>query len=131
MRVIHLPLLTLLFLLPGTLKADPVDNIAVMLRQGNTVELAKLFAPTVELTIIEQEDTYSKRQAAEILTKFFSNHQPKHIKLLHKVNSNQNYLFGVLFLTTNKGTYRVAVTLNKQGNSMQIIELRIETEKTK
>jgi hypothetical protein len=131
MKIICLPLLTLLFLLPGVLHADPVDNMAALLRQGNSVELAKLFAPTVELTIMEQEDTYSKRQATDVLTKFFGDHKPKHVELLHKVNSNQNYLFAVFILTADKGTYRVAVTFNKQGTSMQVIELRIEAEKTK
>jgi hypothetical protein len=49
--------------------------------------------------------------------------------MLHRINSNPNYNFGVLILTTDKGKFRVSYTLKEVNKVMAVIELRIETEK--
>jgi hypothetical protein len=131
MKLIYLPSLILLFLLPGFAPADPIDNVANLLKQGNTKELAKLFAPSIEISLMDDENIYSQAQATLILDKFFSRNKPKSIKLLHKVNSSANYRFGVFILTTDNGLYRVAFTLKGSDEKMNIIELRIENEKVK
>jgi hypothetical protein len=131
MKLIYLPSLIFLFLISTTAHADPIDNVSNLLKQGNTHGLSQLFAQSVEMTLMDQESVYSDTQAELVLNRFFSENKPKSIKLLHKINSNPNYLFGVMFLTTDKGVYRIAVTLNGNAGNMKIIELRIEAEKTK
>jgi hypothetical protein len=131
MKLICLPLMILLLLISSAFNADPIDSVTSLLGQGNVTELSKLFAPDIELTILNEEDTYSKIQATDVLNKFFVEHKPKKIKLLHKVNSNKKFLFGVSILTSTNGTYRIAYMLSETTNHMQIIELRIENEKTK
>ena len=131
MKLIYLPSLILLFLLPDFAPADPIDNVANLLKQGNTKELARLFAPSIEISLMDDENIYSQAQATLILDKFFSRNKPKSIKLLHKVNSSANYRFGVFILTTDNGLYRVAFTLKGSDEKMNIIELRIENEKVK
>jgi len=131
MKLIYLPALILLFLLPGFAPADPIDDVASLLKQGNTKELAKLFAPSIEISLMDDENIYSQAQATLILDKFFSRNKPKSIKLLHKVNSSANYRFGVFILNTDNGLYRVAFTLKGSDEKMNIIELRIENEKVK
>jgi hypothetical protein len=131
MKLIRLPLLSFLFIFLTAFQSDRIDNIAGFIRQGNTPEIIKLCASTVEMTAMGQEDTYSKRQVEEELNKFFSKNKPQHVQLLHKVNSNQKFLFGVVILKSTGGTYRIAYTLNETEGAMKIIELRIEAEKTK
>lgn len=131
MKLIYLPSLILLFLLPGFAPADAIDNVASLLKQGNSKELAKLFAPSIEISLMDEENIYSQAQATLILDKFFTKNKPKSIKLLHKVNSSANYRFGVFILTTDNGLYRVAFTLKGTDEKMNIIELRIEDEKVK
>ena len=131
MKLVYLPSLIILLLFSAASSVDPIDNVAALIRQGNMQEMAKLLAPTVEITIAGQEDTYSKRQATDVLTQFFTQHKPKGVKLLHKVNSNQKFLFGVVILSSTGGSYRIAYTLNETDGAMKIIELRIEPEKTK
>jgi Domain of unknown function (DUF4783) len=115
----------------SAMPADPVDRVTNLLGQGNVAELSKLFAPDIELTIMGQEDTYSKIQATAELNKFFDQHKPKQIQLLHKVNSNKKFLFGVAILSSTGGQYRVSYMLSETDNAMLLIELRIENEKTK
>ncbi|GAA4337261.1 hypothetical protein GCM10023149_46620 [Mucilaginibacter gynuensis] len=129
-KLSYLPLLMILYLLPHAAVADPIDNVAELIKQGNTKELAKLFASTIDITILKDENVYSKTQASIILEKFFNQNKPKAVKVVHKVNTNPTYRFGVLLLTTEKGTYRISFTLNEVKGVLQLIELRIETEKT-
>ena len=131
MKLIYLPSFIILLLLPQFVATDPIDNAANLIKQGNTKELSKLFAPTIEMTIMDDENSYSKVQATLIIDKFFNNNKPKSIKLLHKVNSSASYHLGVYILTTDKGAYRVAITLKDLDHKMSLIELRIEDEKVK
>jgi hypothetical protein len=131
MKLICLSSLVVLFIFSAAFQSDRIDNIAGFIKQGNTSEIVKLCASTVEMTVMGQEDTYSKRQVEDALNKFFSKNKPQHVQLLHKVNSNQKFLFGVVILNSTGGTYRIAYTLNETEGAMKIIELRIETEKTK
>ncbi|WP_179414746.1 DUF4783 domain-containing protein [Mucilaginibacter sp. E4BP6] len=131
MKVIYLHSIILLFLQPLGVKADPIDNIMHMLRQGNTYELSKLFSDNVEVTVLDSDNSLDKATAVPALDKFFADNKPKSVRLFHKIDSNPNYLFGVVFLNTDKGLYRIALTLDKHGTEMKIVEMRIEVEKTK
>ncbi|CAN5175819.1 hypothetical protein BH09BAC6_BH09BAC6_35710 [soil metagenome] len=127
MKQRYLPILFVLFLLPFAGVADPIDKVASLIKQGNAHGLAEMFAPNIEIAILTEENVYSKAQAEQVLEKFFIQNKSKTVQILHRVNSSQNYRFGVLILTTDRGTFRVAFTLKDDA----LIELRIETEKVK
>jgi len=129
MKLLYMPLFVLLYLVP--VATGPIERVAELMRQGNVAELTKLFAANVEITIQDEENLYSKTQAGLILDKFFNQNKPTSVKVLHKVNSSQNYIFGVIILNTQKGPYRVAVTIKQSGNTSELIEMRVETEKVK
>lgn len=129
MKLRYMPLLTLLFLLPMVAKADVIEKISELIKQGNAHEIAKFFSSNVDISIVKESDNYAKGQAEMILDKFFKENKPHTVKLLHRVNSNPNYNFGVLILTTDKGKFRVSYTLKENNKVMELIELRIETEK--
>jgi len=129
MKLLYMPIFVLLYLIP--VAAGPIERVADLMRQGNVAELTKLFAANVEITIQDEENLYSKTQAGLILDKFFSQNKPTSVKVLHKINSSQNYIFGVIILNTQKGPYRVAVTIKQTGATSELIEMRIETERVK
>jgi vacuolar-type H+-ATPase subunit E/Vma4 len=130
MKLKYFPLLTLLFMLPFAVKADDIQKIAELMKQGNAHELAKMFATSVDMNILDEANVYSRAQSEMILDKFFKENKPHNIKLLHRVSSNPNYNFGVVILSTDKGKFRISYTLREINKVMTIIELRIETEKT-
>jgi hypothetical protein len=129
MKLRYLPLLSLLFLLPMVATADTIEKISELIKQGNAHEIAKFFATNVDISILDETNVYSKAQSEMILDKFFKENKPQTVKLLHRINSNPNYNFGVLILTTDKGKFRVSYTLKEVNKVMAVIELRIETEK--
>lgn len=125
------PVLILLthFAQPALFQGDIVDNIAQLFKSANTKEISKNFAPAVELSVNDNEDSYSKAQAEQILRDFFIKSPPVNSTVVHLINMNPNYRFGVLSLITKSGRFRVAVTLKKTGNTFFITELRIEPDK--
>ncbi|WP_231464988.1 DUF4783 domain-containing protein [Pedobacter sp. Leaf132] len=111
------------------LQADIIDDLSSYFRSGNSKEISKNFAPTIELIIIDEEDVYSKAQGEQILKDFFSKHQPTKTSIFHRINNSQNYRFGVISLITSKETFRVSITMKKFNNAFLITELRIEPAK--
>ncbi|MFD2583802.1 DUF4783 domain-containing protein [Pedobacter vanadiisoli] len=114
---------------PTALQADIIDDLSSYFKAGNAKEIAKSFASTIELIIVDEEDVYSKAQGEQILRDFFVKHPPVKTSIFHKINTNPNYRFGVIILGTAKETFRVSVTMKKINTNFSITELRIEPAK--
>jgi len=111
------------------IEGDIVDTLSSLFKSANSKEISKNFSSSVELKINEEEDVYSKAQAEQILRDFFTKSAPVNSTVVHLINTNPNYRFGVLSLSTKNGKFRVAITLKKVSNTFYITELRIEPEK--
>jgi len=110
-------------------QADIIDDLSSYFKAGNSKEIAKNFAPTIELIIIDEEDVYSKAQGEQILKDFFNKHAPVKTSIFHRINNSQNYRFGVILVSTSKETFRVSITMKKFNTAFLITELRIEPSK--
>ncbi|WP_240186911.1 DUF4783 domain-containing protein [Pedobacter nanyangensis] len=111
------------------MQGDIADELAMNFKQGNSKEIAKRFATSIELIIIDQEDVYNRAQAEQILKDFFLKNPPNKASIIHKLSNNPNYRLTILSLTTKTEKFRVTVTMKKSSNSFQITELRIEPER--
>ena len=125
MKIVYLSLICLLL----QVKPDPVERTVGLLRQNNLQELNKSIAPGIELTLLNEGNIYSKEQAQVIVDNFFTRNPVVAVKLIHKVDSNPAYQFGVMLITCKSGSYRVAVSLRDNNGTYFIDELRIEEEK--
>nr|WP_121273739.1 DUF4783 domain-containing protein [Pedobacter schmidteae] len=112
-----------------TLQGDVIDNLSAHFKAGNAKEIAASFSSSVELIIIDDEDVYSKAQAEQILRNFFTKYPPVKSSVIHLINTNPNYRFGILSLQTKSGKFRVSITMKKSANAFFITELRIEPDK--
>lgn len=111
-------------------QADPMDALYTHFKSANSKEIAKNFANSVELVLIDEEDVYSKAQAEQILRDFFIKNPPVSYNKVHSVgNTNVKYRFGVIILTTKNGKFRVSTLMNRIDNGYLISELKIESEK--
>ena len=111
------------------MQADIAQDLALHFRQANSKELAKQFASSVELIIIDQEDVYNKAQAEQILKDFFLKNPPHKTSIIHKLDNNPNYRLAILALSSKTEKFRVTVTLKKYSNAFLINELRIELDR--
>src|ERR1700712_2169958 len=117
-------LLTFSFVMVQPKPADPVDRTVAMLKQSNWTELYKTFAPSVDLTILDDNSIYAKDQAEVILNTFFGKNQPFTVKLIHRVDSNADLKYAVVTLTGKSGSYRTSFSLRNNNGTYQINELK-------
>lgn len=113
----------------GPQQADIADDLALYFRQGNSREIAKSFAASIELILIDQEDVYRKAQAEQILKDFFLKNPPTKSSIVHRLSNNPNYRLTILSLICKTDKFRVTVTMKKTSNVFLITELRIEPER--
>ena len=96
MKLLYVLLLILPLSFIFAQSGDPIDKTAGLIKSGNIHELAGSFSRSVELTILDDENTYSNKQAEAALTDFFKHNQPISEKVFHRITSNANYRFAVL-----------------------------------
>jgi len=108
---------------------DILDDIANALRSGDARSVSKYFGNTVDLTIILQEEVYSKVQAEQILKDFFAKNQARSYSIIHKGESKEGARYAIGSLVTSTGqTYRTYFYIKQQGNTAVIQELRFMKE---
>src|SRR6185503_3510040 len=108
--------------------ANDLERIGLAIQTGNSRELAKYFDNTVEITIFEKEETYSKAQGEMVLKDFFTKNKPASFKIIHNGTSGQGSQYGTGTLITDKGTFRTYVYLKQKGATSFIEELRFESD---
>jgi hypothetical protein len=109
--------------------SDIFEDISNAIRNGESHQLSTYFGNTVDLTILEQENVYSKAQAELVIKDFFEKNRPKSFTILHKGSSPEKTQYAIGNLVTSNGrTFRVSFYIkNTQGKNL-LQELRIETE---
>ena len=120
----------LFLLLTSTVKAlDIYDDIANAIRSGDSRQIASYFSNNVDLTILNQEDVYSKAQAELIVRDFLSKNSPKSFSILHKGSSKEGTLYAIGNLVTLNGkTFRVSFFVKMTSGKYLLQELRFETQ---
>ena len=129
-------LLFLLFFAPVAIFALPTNNtnpgldaISKAISTGDVETLAKYFDENLEVSILDDEKTYTKVQATEVVKTFFNANKPKTFTPIHngtsKGNSDQ---FCIGNLAASSGNYRVYIYLKTVGTSVAIKELRFDKE---
>jgi hypothetical protein len=121
----------LLLLLPLAFinAGDDIDRTAQLIGSANIEELSKDFAPTVDLTIMDNENQATASMAKNILNDFFEKNQPRSMKILHRITSSDKFHYGVILINTAESVFRVAFTLKNNNGRFQLTELRIESAK--
>lgn len=106
-----------------------LEAITSALNSGDADALSKYFAASVEISIQDKEQTYTKAKATEVVKAFFTSNKPKSFSQVHKGVSRENsdqYCIGNLVADT--GTYRVYLYLKVSGSSLSIQEMRFDKE---
>ena len=109
--------------------ADIADDISGALKSGNTKEISKYFNTNVSLTIGKTvlEDNYSKVQAEQILTEFFSKNTPKVFNILQKGGSRDGSKYAIGLMETKQGAlFRTYFVIKNVSGQNYIVELRLE-----
>jgi Domain of unknown function (DUF4783) len=115
-------LIMLLFCLTSFVSVDEVESA---IKNGNASQLSKYFDNTIEITLTDKSNTYSKSQAELVLKDFFSNNVVKGFEIVHKGN-NAGAQFIIGTLETKNGEYRTTIYMKQKGDKQLLQELRFE-----
>lgn len=102
-----------------------IDDVIGAIKSGNATQMAKFFDASVEISMPDKSNSYSKSQAEMVLKDFFSTNSVKNFEVIHKgENAGSEYCIGTL--QTKNGTYRTTIFM-KQKKELQVLqELRFE-----
>ena len=102
-----------------------IDNVISSIKSGNSTQLSSYFDNTIEITLPEKSNNYSKNQAEIVMRDFFALHQVRNFDVLHKgENVGSQYCIGTL--TTKNGIFRTTVYLKQKGDRQLLQEIRFE-----
>lgn len=100
-------------------------EIIAALKSGSANQVSKYFDNTVEITLPEKSNSYSKSQAQLVLQEFFKNNPVKDFKVIHQSqNAGSEYCIGNL--TTGTGVFRTTIFVKQKGQQELVQELRFE-----
>lgn len=128
MRILYMLMLFPLFL-PMRNSADPLDSIALLIKNSDSEGLCKLFDQSVRLTILGDENVYFKGQAQVVLEKFLKTHVPLSTQILHRVETSPDVRFAVYAVKTDKNNFRFSVQMRADQGTYVITEIRIENSR--
>ena len=106
-----------------------VADIGRAIGNGNVEQLTQFMDAEVELSILEEEDLYSRSEAATRLRQFFAKFGPKAFNQVHQGSSkaaDAEYVIGNL--ATERGNLRVYIYVAKRGDRVVLQELRFDRE---
>jgi hypothetical protein len=115
-------LIVLLFCLTSFVSVDEVESA---IKNGNASQLSKYFDNTIEITLTDKSNTYSKSQAELVLKDFFNNNVVRGFEIVHKGN-NAGAQFIIGTLETKNGEYRTTIYMKQKGDKQLLQELRFE-----
>jgi hypothetical protein len=124
-RLFSILLLGSVLLLSAFTAQKGIDEVIGALRSGNSSQLASLFDESVEITLPDKSDNYSRAQAQLIVKDFFGNNGVKGFELKHKGDSPGGH-FCIGTLQTNAGNYRTNVFMKVKNGKEVVKEIRFQ-----
>jgi len=102
-----------------------IDDVIAAMKTGNSAAVARFFDKSVEISMPDKSNSYSKSQAELVLKDFFTSNPVKSFEIIHKgENAGSQYCIGTL--QTKNGTYRTTIFMKQKDNSQVLQELRFE-----
>jgi Domain of unknown function (DUF4783) len=101
------------------------DEVILGLKNGNASQVSKFFDNTVDITLFDKTNSYSKSQAGLVLQDFLLTNNVKDFRLLYKGgNSGSQFCIGTL--QTGNGEYRTSIYLKLKGDKQVLQDIRFE-----
>jgi hypothetical protein len=123
-------LLIFAFLLPFSFQSSAnLSAITQAMSRGDANTLGSYFDESVEISILDKDDVYTKANGIGVVKQFFSQYRPSGWSTVHKGaarNNDSQYCIGNL--TANGQTFRVYIYMKEKNGRQLIQELRFDRE---
>ena len=121
-----LPVFLSFILLTSFKPSMSIDDVVNAMKTGSVPEMAAFFDNTVEITLPDKGNSYSKTQASLVLTDFFNNNPVKGFTVIHK-GQNAGYQYCIGTLITKNGNFRTTIQMKQKKDGEVLQELRFES----
>ena len=112
-------------MLSSFILSSSIDEVILAMKSGNATQMAKFFDNTVEITMPDKNNSYSKSQAEMVLKDFFTNNGVKSFTVIHKgENAGSQYCIGTL--VTKNGSFRTTIFMKLKSDKQFLQEIRFE-----
>jgi len=102
-----------------------IDEVVSAIKSGDAAAVAKHFDNTVEITMPDKSNNYSRSQAEMVLKDFFSTNGVKDFQVKHKgENAGSQYCIGTMI--TKNGSFRTTVFMKQKNDKQLLQEIRFE-----
>lgn len=102
-----------------------IDEVVTAMKNGDATQIARFFDNTVEITMPDKSNNYSKNQAEIVLKDFFTTNGVKTFEVIHKgENAGSQYCIGTL--VTKNGSFRTTVFMKQKNDKQLLQEIRFE-----
>jgi hypothetical protein len=108
-------------------RSEIPDAVINAISTGNSAVLASYFNSSLELTILDKEDIYTRQQAELIMKDFFARNTPTSFTILHK-GGKEGSQYAIGNLVTPGNVYRVTILVKVKENKSLIHQLRFEND---
>ncbi|MDP4188383.1 MAG: DUF4783 domain-containing protein [Bacteroidota bacterium] len=108
------------------MKEIPAGIISAF-KSGNAKELAVYFNSNIEMSVLDDENIYSRAHAEQLIKEFFAKYPPRNFIILHE-GGKEGSKYAIGNLITTNGIFRVYFLLKEREGNPLIHQLRIEPE---
>lgn len=109
-------------------QADVIAQVKETIKAGSAKELSKYLNQTVDVTIGDKVESYSKAQAEFIFRDFFKQHPANEFNIIHQGSSRGGQPFAIGQYKSGAETYRVFMKIKPLGNQQLVHEISFVKE---
>lgn len=120
--------LTTMLMLNNVTAQPKMDDVVTVLNGSSIENIVKYFDNVVDITLNNNQSTYSKSQAEMVIRSFFNKNAVTAFKIKYKGNSSDDqsfYLIGDM-KTNGHGVYKVYLFFKIRGKDHFLQEMKIE-----
>jgi hypothetical protein len=103
--------------------ADVIEQVKQAIKAGSAKELIKYLNASVDVTIEDKVETYSKAQAEFVLRDFFKAHAPNEFTIIHQGQSKGGQPFAIGQYKSGADTYRVWMKIKTVDSQALVQEI--------
>jgi Domain of unknown function (DUF4783) len=109
-------------------QADVIGQVKETIKAGSAKELSRYLNQTVDVTLEDGPQSYSKAQAEFVFRDFFKLHPPTEFSIIHQGTSKGGQTFGIGQYKTGTETYRVYMKVKSVDNQQLVHEISFAKE---
>lgn len=102
---------------------EALDDIKNAIKSGSAKDIAAYFNSTVDVTIDDDIQSYSKTQAEYVFKDFFKSNPPSSFTIVHQGSSKGGLPYAIGQFISGEKTYRVWMRIKKAQETFLIHEI--------